>query len=312
MRTPLRAIALALLLGGCAIANGQPENAAPSPGTDQVITGDLTGQQQQKRLVIRITLSHPSDLLISESEVVTEGQVLADRVNDRERLQVQLEKVLLQIAQVSQPVTPPPPMRPVPELAGLPPTSFLDEAAAVERAVVVVESHRRRVENQQRLLDMLSNQPVENLPQAVIPHETVVLDQLRQELAQAEADHQLEIAQMQQAQAEQQFQEYEHSVRISNRQLQMQQAELQRSEQVGRLQEAERDRQFKLSQLEATRGQLETQLFSLSAIRAPFAGTIQRISWEGQNDQALIVELTLISGSGGNGGGDRPSSDSPD
>jgi len=254
--------------------------------------------------VLRLTLSHPSDLLVEEGDRVEDGQVLADRVSDRERLQVQLDKVLLQIAQVSQPTVTPPPIRPVPEMAGLPPATFLAEVAEVERRRLLVEAKQAEVTQQQRLLDMLISQPEAAVPEAVIAHEQVVLEQVQQELSQAESDHQLAIAQLQAAQAERQFTEYEHSVTLANRQIQIQQNELQRAAQVQRTQEAERDRQFQLSQLEATRDQIETQLFNLSAIRAPFGGTIQRISWEGQNDQALIVELTLVAG--GSGVDERP------
>jgi len=288
MRPSVLVAIASLFLSGCTAQAISQEAPAPEP---EVITGDIT--PSQRRLVMRLTLTSPDDLQVQEGQTVQAGQVLADRVRERDRLQSRLEKVLLQIQQVSSPVMTPPPVRPIPEIAGLPPASFLAEVAEVERRTVLIESKQREVTQQQRLLDMLQAQG--GVPEAVMAHEAEVMAQLGREVAQLEADHQLAIAQLQQAQAERQYLEYQHSVTVANRQLQIQQAELQRSEQGQRVVEAERDRQFKLSQLDVQRSQLEAELLLLSAVRAPFDGVVQRLKWEGQNDQRLIVELTLLS-----------------
>jgi len=294
--------ALSLLLAGCTSQAISQET--PSPETVQVITGDTMGQAQ-RRLVLRLTLSSPSDLLVQQGQSVQAGEAIADRIRDRERLQAQLEKVGLQIQQVSAPVNQPPPVRAIPDIAGLPPASFLAEVAEVERQRVLIESKQREITQQQRLIDMLDSLPDSQVPEATIPHEEEVMAQLNRELAQVQADYQLAQAQLAQAQAERQYLEYQHSVTQANRQLQMQQNELARAEQQQRVGEAERDRLFKLSQLETERSRLETELFQLSAVRAPFAGMIQRISWEGQNDQNLVVDVTLIAGGGSGGNGPR-------
>lgn len=280
----------ALLLSGCTAQAISQEAPSPEP---EVITGDVA--TSQRRLVMKITLTSPDDLQVQEGQTVEVGQVLADRVRERDRLQSRLEKVLIQIQQVSSPVVAPPPVRSVPEIAGLPPATFTAEIAEVERRKVLIESKQQDVTQQQRLLDMLQARAEGSVPDAVIAHEQEVMEQLGREVTQLEADHQLAIAQLQQAQSERQYLEYQHSVVVANRQLQIQQNELQRSEQQQKVVEAERDRQFKLSQLEVQRSQLEAELLLLSAVRAPFGGVIQRLKWEGQNDQRLIVELTLLS-----------------
>jgi hypothetical protein len=50
-----------------------------------------------------------------------------------------------------------------------------------------------------------------------------------------------------------------------------------------------------IAQLEAQITNLNAQIVALSAVRAPFAGTIKKISWEGQtNDEINVVILVDV------------------
>lgn len=284
-----------------AVSQEKPTSAA----NDEipVMTSGTTNEGRQRRMVLKLTLSSQTDLLVQQGQVVQSGQVIADRVRDRDKLQAQLDKVVLQIQQVSAPVLVPPPVRPVPEIAGLPPANYAAEVAEVERQRVLIESKQREMTQQQRLIDMLDSLPDAQVPEATIPHEQEVMAQLQRELEQVQADYVLAEGKLRQAQSERQYLEYEYSVTVANRQSQIAQAELQRSAQQQRYAEDERDRQYKLSQLEVRKAQLEADLFQLSAIRAPYTGTIQRINWKGQNDQRLVVEVILIGNSDAVGDG---------
>jgi len=287
-------VAIALLVSGCMAQAISQESSAPATGEIPVMTTGTTNEGQQRRIVLKLNLSSPADLLVQQGQVVQSGETIADRVRDRDRLQARLEKVQLQIAQVGAPVNQPPPVRPVPEIAGLPPANFLAEVAEVERQGVLIESKQREITQQQRLIDMLESMPDSQVPEATIPHEQEVMAQLQRELAQVQSEYDLAQAQLSQAQAERQYLEYQHSVTVANRQIQIQQAQLQQAEQQQRVAENERERQFKLSQLEVEQDRLESELLQLSAVRAPFTGTIQRINWKGQNDRNILVEVTLI------------------
>jgi DNA repair exonuclease SbcCD ATPase subunit len=144
------------------------------------------------------------------------------------------------------------------------------------------------------MLDMLQAMPDANLPEATVPHEEEVLAQRQQAIAQANADLQLAEAQLAQAQQERQFQEYQHSLEMSKRAIAIEQARLQRQEQLQNQQEQEQQRSYQLAEIQVQMQALETQLAQLSAVRSPYSGVIQRIKYEGQNDQALTVELTLV------------------
>ncbi|NJN57769.1 MAG: hypothetical protein HC879_09850 [Leptolyngbyaceae cyanobacterium SL_5_9] len=289
-------VLLLLLVSGCAsraASQAVAPNTSPSPAAT-VLTGGDNGSSQ--RLNLRLTLSSPADLKVEEGDRIEAGEVLADRVRERQQIQTQLDKLRLQMAQLQQPIPGPPSIRPIPEVAGLPSASFLDEVANVERQRTLVTAAEAAVMNQQRMLDMLTGMDNSQIPQATIPHEEEVLKQKQQLLNQARADLQLAEAQLGQAQSERQFQEYQHSLEMSKRAISIQQAELQRQEEVQHQQAELRDRAYDVAQLEAQIQNLETQLFTLSAVRSPYAGTIQRVKFEGQNDQSLIVELVLVTG----------------
>lgn len=299
--------ALVLLLGSC---TAQAQLPVPTSTAVPSVSSQIETSTRQ-RLTLKLTLSNPNDLLVKQGDRVKEGQPLSDRVRDRVRLEGQKRQLQLQIDRLNRPVSGPPAAQPVPEVGGLPPASFLDEVAAVERQKVTVAQAEMAVANQQRMLDMFESMPAATLPEATIPHETERLKQKEQELEAARAELQLTEAKLAQAQQERQYQEYQHSLELSKRAIAIQQAQLQRAEQFQRQQEQERERSFQLAQLGVQMQQLETQLAALSTVRSPYAGTIQRVKWEGQNDQNLVVQLVLVADSAGSSPAGDDSNDRP-
>lgn len=301
--TPL--MVLLLLCTGCngnAVSQQTPAQT-PSPATT-IITEPVSGPSARK-LTLRLTLSSPADLQVKEGDRIEEGSILSDRVRDRDRLKGRIERIQLQITKAQRPIPGPAPARQTPEIAGLPPASFLSQVAEVERMRLKVEAAERDLQQQQRMVDMVTTLPDDQVPEAVLPHEEEVLAARQRDLDQAKAELVLAQAKLSQAQNDRQYQEYQHSISVSNRLLKVQENDLQRSGQLQHQQEVESDRQYKLSQLDQQKAQLEMQLLSLATVRSPFKGRIQRLKWEGQNDQDLIVELTLVTDDDDGDGGDR-------
>ncbi|MGI0484888.1 hypothetical protein ACN4EK_05575 [Pantanalinema rosaneae CENA516] len=228
-----------------------------------------------RRFQIKLTLSAPEDLKVKEGDTVTAGQILADRVRDRTRLEWQQREVQRRIEQIIALQT-----QPVPEIAGLPPAAFLTEVADVERSKLKVSEAERNLQQQQRKLDLLQSMPSADLPEATIPHEQELLNDRQRQWQQAQADLELARATVGQAQQERQHDEYLHSLELSKRAIALRQQELQQ--------------QGQLAELEAQRSQLQVQLSTLSAVRSPYSGSIQRLKIIGQTDQTLTVELILV------------------
>jgi DNA repair exonuclease SbcCD ATPase subunit len=143
-------------------------------------------------------------------------------------------------------------------------------------------------------LDVLQTLPTHELPAATIPHEQEQLAERDREVAQAEAELQVAEGKLAQAKQEREYQEYQFSVTASNRELQMQQQELQREAQIQKREEQERTRDFQLAQITAQMQAIETQLAALSAVRSPYNAKIHRVKFDGQENQNLGVELTLV------------------
>lgn len=290
-------ISLLLPLAGCgAQAVSQSLPSPQSVSNPQPTPAIAAASPAQQRLPIKLTLTAPEDLKVREGDAVMVGQTLSDRTRDRQRLEAQRQQLQLQMSRLQQPVPGAAPIRPVPAVAALPTAAFSTELAGIAEARLKVEAVDRVRQQQQRKLDLLQSLPAAEIPTATIPHEQEVLAQRDREVAQAKADLDLAQAQLSQAQKAREYQEYLHSLELSKRAIALQQSELERQRQLQEQQRQERDRAYQLAQLAAQMQQLENQLATLSVVRSPYSGKVQRIKWEGQTDQALAVELVLSVG----------------
>jgi hypothetical protein len=277
---------------GCA---GQLQAQTPTQPSPMMITGEQSGNRRS--LDIKLTLTAPEDLKVQEGDRIEAGQIVADRARDRTRLEAQRQQLELQMQRLQQAIPGPPPSRQVPEVAGLPAASFLDEVADIERARLKVEAAERNAMQQQRTLDLLQSMPDRHLPEETIPHETEMLRQRQRELDQARADLDFAEAKLSQAQADRQHEEYVHSLEMSKRAIALEQSQIQRQQQLQEVQRQEQERAYQVAQMEERIVALNAQLFQLSAVRSPFSGVIRRIKYEGQNDSNLIVILSLVADS---------------
>ncbi len=253
-----------------------------------------TGADGSRRFTIILTLFSLADLKVREKDPVQVGQVLSDRTPERQRLEAQVQQLRRQVAKLQEPVAGPPAAVAVPELASLPSPSFLENVAAIESQQLQIAKADQERFNQQRKLDQLEALPASEVPPAVLPHERERLKQREQDYAQSQGALVLARARLAKAQDERRYTEYLHSLEVSKRAIAVQQADLQRQEQAQRRQEQERDRLYKLAQVNAQLQTLETQLTALAAVRSPYAGKVQRLKWQGQTNQMLTVELTLL------------------
>jgi hypothetical protein len=224
---------------------------------------------------MRLTLTSPDDLKVRESDIVVIGQIIADRVRDRTRLEFQKDSLLAEITRLKQLQA-----LPIPEIKPLPSANFLEESADIERLRFQAENMLRDKEQQQRKLDVLRTLPQSELPEAIIPHEELVLGEKEREYNQAIAEVNLAQGKLSKSQQKRQIDEYNHSLEKSKLAIAQREQELQQQGQI--------------ADLAARLSQIEISLSQLSAVRSPYSGSIQKIKFEGQNDQNLTVELILV------------------
>lgn len=205
---------------GDRVANTQA--TTPTPATSST--------NLPRTLKFSLAVSSPTDLKVNKGDKVEAGQVIAERVEQRDRLQAELDSLNIQYQQASSRAIPKPASHaPVPLIKQLPPISYVEEEAAiraaesnlrqaerafslqqqsmrsspiaesnaVERALVEVENKQRLVDNQKRKLDAVGT--LKDLPAAVLEHEQEVLKAKEAELRQAVSDHEQAQAKLEEA-----------------------------------------------------------------------------------------------------------------
>ncbi len=182
-----------------------------------------------KTFKLNISVSKPEDLKVRQGETVISGQVLADRVADRNRLNLAKQELELSLKKIEGSIIfNPPKPKSVPSVASLPPSQFreqeadiLDAQIKVREAQIAVDLHKRslsiappketseleqvkamvaaaknKVDIQQRKIDAIATM---TLPEAVSEHEAKVMEQLQTELTSREAEERVAAANLEAA-----------------------------------------------------------------------------------------------------------------
>lgn len=220
---PVAAIGVGLAVVGQALPSlgDRPLTAA----TSQTQTPSSAAPEENKvnpprQLKFSLSVLSPTDLKVKQGDVVEAGQVIAERVAERDRLLADRNLLDLQYQQIQSRTVPKPAAPvPIPSVHKLPPISYVEEEAviraaetnvrqaerafqlqqqnlrqapleesnAVERAAVEVENQQRLVDNQKQKLDAVKL--LKDLPSSVQAHEQEVLKAKQAELKQAQADY---------------------------------------------------------------------------------------------------------------------------
>ena len=130
----------------------------------------------------------------------------------------------------------------------LPPVSYLEHEAAVEKTKSAIASIESEVELKQEEINYLSG--VKNLDPIILEHEQAKLKQLKQEHTAAVRDYQLAMGKMQSAKDSRKYQEYQASINSARRVEEMNQARLNYQRQLAEYEQRLTDREFQVTQLQ--------------------------------------------------------------
>jgi hypothetical protein len=250
--------------------------------------------EKSRRLTIAVTVASMTDLKVTEGQTLQTGDIIADRTPDRQRLETQKAQLTLSLARL-QSATLPAPAAPAdtPPIAALPNPSFLEAQAQVEKSKADVDSISATITNKKAEIDYLAKLP--NLNPIVLDHERAKLTELEQQHTTAIRDYQLAMGKLSSAQDDRRHQEYQHSLNQAERTEARNRDGLEYQRQIADFAEQQRDRDFQISQIQLKLNEIDNQLATVSAIRAPQAGKIRRIKWLGQGaDGRLNAQLTFI------------------
>lgn len=274
-----------------AIAQSSQQSPAGNQQAEQQATPPTAPQQGRRKFRMKLTLSEPGDLRIREGDKINAGQIIADRLKDRTRLEAQRMQIQLSLKQLDAPIIEPVPLRPVPPLAALPEPIYLPQWAEIDyQRLKLGESEEAKIA-QLRKVEALKT--IEGLPPEIFDHET-------EKTRDTEAAHTLQVSQLKKAEAElerakreQKQAEYEFRLQEGTRAVAIQQHELERSAQLQRQREAVADRAYKKATLTQQLTQIDNAIALLSSVKSPYSAKVQRVKFAEQNDQALIVDIVL-------------------
>lgn len=261
---------------------------------EQTITPDATETTSPHRLTITVSIADPDDLKVEEGQDVTIGDLIADRSRERSRLEAQRQQLELSLTQLKTArITPPLPPVTVPAIAPLPPTSYLEQQAAIDRSKVDVDQSERAIALKQQEIAYL--QQLEHLNPLILDHEQAQLDELQHQHDAAVRDYQLAVGRFNTAQDTRAYQDYQRSIAVAQRVEQANQAALNYQQQRLTYEQRLRDRAFQVSQTQLKLDEVNNAIANLATVRAPYSGRVRRVQWLAQNpDGSLSVEITLL------------------
>ena len=250
--------------------------------------------QQPRRLTITVKIAEPQDLKVNEGSQIKAGQIIASRDREKQRLSAQKKQLNLSLQKLQsyQPLPPTPPSLP-PAIKALPPNSYLEQEAMVEKTKTAIASIESQIEVKEKEIEYL--QAIENLDTIILDHEQVKLKQLKLKLTEAIRDYQLAMGKLQTAKDSRAYQEYQASLAAAQRVEQMNTSRSSYERQMAEYQQQLVSKEFQEAQLKGKLNEVENAIANLSVVKSPYDGTVRRIKWLGQSpDGSLTAEITLM------------------
>jgi hypothetical protein len=193
----------------------------------------------------------------------------------------------------------------------------------IQRNQSKVEESKRQLSNQTEKSAIIATLP--NLPKDVLTHEQEKIksqlstltqeqseyDMVQAELNQLKENRKLEIQSLQdkistaraklelanskliKSKSDRALTEYNHSITVTRRIEEANQAQIAYNRQMQEYNQQVRDKEFKLSQLQDIISNAEDKLKDIAVVKSPYSGTIKKIKTEKQNDNSILVTLTL-------------------
>ena len=247
-----------------------------------------------RRLTVTVRVQEPEDLKVKEEDTIKAGQVIADRERERTRLTSQKQQLELSLQRLkTSTISPPSSPKSVPVVKALPPISFAEHEAAIEKAKVAIASIESEIELKQQEITYLSE--LSNLDPIILEHEQVKLKELKQSHTEAVRDYQLAVGKLQSAKESRAYQEYQASVNTAQRVEQYNQAQLNYQRQLAEYEQRLTDKEFQITQVKSKLNNVDNAIAQLAQVKAPYSGTVRRVKWLGQSpDGSLTAEVTLM------------------
>jgi len=270
-----------LIFGVCFLLSCQKQTTdAPTETAPRktITLGDEkpTGENLPESIKVRVVITQREDLRVKVGQKLKAGDVIADRKKERDALEAQKGQVemslgrlknlmLLKTEELQKPI--------------MPDASFAEFEANIRRASILVGAAKRNIKLQESRIEEIGKLPFPGDMSKITQHETARLSLLKGELLEAESGLALERAKLETARGNRNYIEQKDDLEI-------QKAKITIGEQRITI-------ETNITQLEAQITNFNASIIALSAVRAPFAGTVKKISWEGQTNDEITVVISV-------------------
>ncbi len=237
---------------------------------------NVSGESLPNEIKVRVTISRSEDLRVSVGQKINTGDVIADRKRERDALLMQKQQAELALERMKKLMWLKDENL---EKPFLPDASFAEQKASINRASLTVEAAKRAVNLQKSRIEQINLLPFPVDLSKIKQHETAQLELLKGELLQAESNLAQERAKLETLKSNRTYSEQKDALEIQKSKITVREQRITIEAQI--------------TQIEATITNLNVQIVALSAVRAPFAGTVKKINWEGQNNAEINVVITV-------------------
>lgn len=245
------------------------------------------------RLTINLNIDSPEQLLITESDRVKKGQVIANKQSIRNKLTKQLKLTKNNYQRLSN-LKPTPPVEPkkIPEIASLPEPSYLEFEASITKAENEIKRIERQIELKQQEINRLQEL---SAALAIINHEQVKLQKLTEEKAIALNEYEYQKAKLETAKNQRKHQEYQVELSKNQRIERINFLKQEYNQKQSDYKKQLRDYSYRLKAIKDEINEIEYQLETTTNITSPYDGIIRRIKFLNQSpDGKISVEVSLL------------------
>lgn len=297
-----------VLIAGCSQSKAPNSALLPSAEAAEIIAAPELPKFRLHKITLAV--DKPDDLKIKQGSAVSEGQVIADQEDERNRLLQRKAELLLAVDRlkkqlITRPQKPLEPLKPkpVPALSSLSDVSYQQYEAAIEKAKKEVERAIAELDLKNREIDFIKG--IEAIDPAIIEHELAAATQLKAKAKDAAIEVTLAEGKLLTAKQERQQKEYQHSLDAAKRieeantaqsfyQRQVAENLIAFQRQSADYEKELRERDYRTTQTKLQLSGIDDNISKLSTIRSPYSGTVKRVKFINQTDNKLNIELSIV------------------
>ena len=253
-----------------------------------------TPKTSQGRLAIKLSIDSIDSLKVSQGDTIAQGEVIAIKNDLKDKLSKKLSSLKFdkELLLNSQPTPPSEPLE-IPPLSVLPPISYLEYEADIERKKIEIDFIQDSIDLKNTEIEYLLS--LEHLDNKIIEHEKSKLSSLDKELTIATKNYQLAVGRLESAKNDRKYREYQSKLNQNKRIESINQQKLNYDRQVADYKRDLSSYSIRVAEIDQNINDVIESINSETKILSSYSGVIRRINVTDQGTNGYLnVEISLI------------------